>query len=401
MKVEWVARAATKTQRCDESHPRPCSDRTFPHLFMLASAAIISLCGIAAVWIAYPAIVGLVSLLVRRAPATAGYEPYVSVIIATRGDPETVRARVANCLSGNYDCARLEIIVAVDGYASHCAEVTRAVAGPNVSVVGTGQPGGKAMALNAAVALSRGAVLVFADITQQFEDGTIRALVAPLADPRIAVVSGMLDLPRPGTGAGLIDAYWRYERWLRWREARVHSTVGVTGAVSAMRRSLWSPLPRGLLLDDVYTPMRLILAGYRVALNREARAIEMRAAEPSREYRRKVRTLTGVLQLCAWLPSVLIPIRNPIWTQFIFHKLLRLLTPYWLFVALVWFAAAALEFATADALLVLGIAVCLALLAPRLTTRALRGLRQVAALQGAIIAATANGVRGRWNVWQQ
>ena len=41
-----------------------------------------------------------------------------------------------------------------------------------------------------------------------------------------------------------------------------------------------------------------------------------------------VRTLTGVIQVCAWLPGVLNPLRNRIWLQFVFHKLLRLLTPY-------------------------------------------------------------------------
>ena len=380
--------------------PAPCSNRTDP-ASMLTSAALVALGAIVAVWIVYPAVVGLVSLVVRRRASTEAYEPFVSVIIATRGDPDTVRARVANCLSANYDRHRLEVIVAVDGYASHCAEIKRAIGGPGVSVIGTGRPAGKATALNAAVAISRGAVLVFADISQQFDAETIRALVAPLANPRIAAVSGMLELPRAAGGAGMIDAYWRYERWLRWREARVHSTVGVTGAVSAMRRSLWTPLPAGLLLDDVYTPMRLILAGYRVALNPGARAIETRAAEPAREYRRKVRTLTGVLQLCVWLPKVLVPGHNPIWPQFIFHKILRLLTPYWLLLVLVWLVVAAFRLATVDLLLVLGIAAAVALLAPGVARRAWRAFGQVAALQAAIVVATANGVRGRWNVWQQ
>ena len=56
---------------------------------------------------------------------------------------------------------------------------------------------------------------------------------------------------------------------------------------------------------------------------------DLRAAQalaPEQEFRRKVRTLTGVLQLCAWLPRLLVPIRNPVWVQFVSHKLLRLLT---------------------------------------------------------------------------
>ena len=55
-----------------------------------------------------------------------------------------------------------------------------------------------------------------------------------------------------------------------------------------------------------------------------------------------MRTLTGVLQLCAWLPQTLAPVRNPVWPQFVTHKLLRLLTPYWVLVCVVW-AIAAIE----------------------------------------------------------
>ena len=368
---------------------------------MLIIAALTSVTGIAAVWILYPAVVGVLAHFFRRDPSSAPYEPFVSVIIATRDDPDTVRARVTNCLAGDYDPARLEVIVAVDSYASHRTEVERAVHAPAVRVVSTGRPSGKAMALNAAVAISRGTVLVFTDTYQRFPADTIRRLVAPLADPRHAAVSGMLDLPRTASEGGMIGAYWRYERWLRCCEARLHSAVGVTGSVSAMRRSLWIPLPAGLLLDDVYTPMRLVIAGYRVAFNPKALAFETRPVAPGQEYRRKVRTLTGVFQLCAWLPNVLVPLRNPIWAQFLFHKLFRLLTPYWLLVVLAWMATIAFNVASANLFLALTAVLIVVMFARDVATRVLRSAQEVALLQAATVVATANGLRGRWNVWQQ
>lgn len=367
---------------------------------MLATAALSSLAGILAVWILYPAVVGVVAHCIRDRSRCTPYQPFVSIIIATRDDPDAVRTRVENCLAGNYDPARLEVIVAVDGYASHRAEIERAVA-PGVRVLGAGRGGGKAVALNTAVAASSGTVLVFTDTYQQFSADTIRQLVAPLADRRRGAVSGMLDLPRANAGGGLLGAYWRYERWLRWCEARIHSAVGVTGSVSAMRRSLWTALPSGLLLDDVYTPMRLVLDGYRVAFNPRALAFETRPAIPAQEYRRKVRTLTGVLQLCEWLPAVLFPLRNPIWAQFLFHKLLRLLTPYWLFVIVAWICVLAFQHASANLLVALAALLTLSLFGRGLSTRALRNVAQVAVLQVAVVVATANGLRGRWNVWQQ
>jgi hypothetical protein len=197
----------------------------------------------------------------------------------------------------------------------------------------------------------------------------------------------------------LADHYWSYEKWLRSSEARLHSTVGVTGSVYAMRRELWGPLPAGGILDDVYTPMRLVLAGYRVGFADEARAYDTRRFGSGQEYRRKVRTLTGVIQLCVWLPAVLVPFRDPIWLQFLFHKLFRLLTPYVAIVA--GLAALALAWRELGPAPLLGLAAvgATASVLPRIGPRVRALVVWGVALQAAIVVATINGIRGRWNVW--
>ena len=70
--------------------------------------------------------------------------------------------------------------------------------------------------------------------------------------------------------------YWRYEKQLRRLESRIGSTLGATGAIYAVRRSLWRPLPADTILDDVLTPMRVVLAGYRVVFNENARGVRSR-----------------------------------------------------------------------------------------------------------------------------
>src|SRR5690606_21233324 len=149
---------------------------------------------------------------------------------------------------------------------------------------------------------------------QRFELETIPRLVEHLADPSVGAVTGKLRIPT--TRARLARVYWAYESWLRRNEARLHSSIGVTGAVYAMRKDLWQPLPPGLLLDDVFVPMQVVLGGRRIAYAEAAVAVETRTSLPRQEYVRKVRTLTGVMQLCAWLPAILVPWRNPVWFQF-------------------------------------------------------------------------------------
>jgi len=78
--------------------------------------------------------------------------------------------------------------------------------------------------------------------------------------------------------------------------------VGVTGAIYAIRKSLWTPLPAACCWTICNTPMQMCyedIGGVRDGCP----GLETRLPSPSEEYRRKTRTLTGVIQLCAWLPA--------------------------------------------------------------------------------------------------
>jgi len=150
--------------------------------------------------------------------------------------------------------------------------------------------------------------------------------------------------------------------------------------------------------------MRLVLAGRRAGFERDALAYETRTVVAGQEYRRKVRTLTGNFQLCAWLPAVLVPVRNPIWVQFVCHKLLRLLTPWCAAAAALGAAALVWELAGARLPLLLGLVAAgtlWMLVGPDPIARKLRSAAmQFASLQAAVVTATVNGVRGRWDVWK-
>ena len=212
-----------------------------------------------------------------------------------------------------------------------------------------------------------------------------------------------MELPQSGTRS-VVGRYWLLERWLRRCEARVHSSVGVTGAIWALRHNLWKPLPASLILDDVYTPMRVVLEGYRVAFVESARAVETRLVAVRQEYRRKLRTLTGVTQLLVMLPKVLVPSRNPIWAQFMCHKLLRLLTPYWVLAVMIWIASLAMPWLIANPGVALAGTVPLAAgslhtSVRRAMRRAGKGVVSVAMIQAAVVVATINGFRRRWDVW--
>ena len=286
------------------------------------------------VYAGYALLLALWARLAGRPVRARSWEPTVSVVVATRDDGATVLAKIADCAAFDYPAEKLEIVVSLDGGSDEVRRAaTRALAGRRGVVLASGRPEGKAAAINRAVAASKGEVIVFCDARQHVAPEALRSLVADLADPAVGAVSGELDLldghGRPsGDGVGI---YWRYEKAVRQLESRVHSTVGATGALYALRRELFRPLPERLVLDDVLVPMRAVLAGRRTVFEPGAHVYDQ-ARPPREEYRRKVRTLIGNFQLLRLAPELLKPEANPILLQFLSHKVGRLLAPYLLVV---------------------------------------------------------------------
>jgi hypothetical protein len=98
---------------------------------------------------------------------------------------------------------------------------------------------------------------------------------------------------------------------------------------------------------------------------------------------------------------LLVPGVNPVWTQFIFHKILRLFTPYWAALVAGWALLAAGRQAVTAFHPALGVLVGVSILAMFGLTRFRRVAREGWLLQVAIVVAAANGLRGRWDVWQR
>ena len=284
---------------------------------------------------------------VRRGFVESTAAPAVSAVMVVRNEEAVIARKLENLLTLDYPQAKLDVIVVSDGSSDRTPAILadyardprlRVDARTRVRTLLKPVSQGKAAGLNDGIKLAAGEVLLFTDARQQIESGALRLLIENFADSEVGAASGELmlgDRASGETGKGM-GLYWRIEKKIRELESASGSVAGATGAIYCARRSLLdaSPLPEGTILDDVLLPMQIVRKGFRVIFDARARAWDSPDLGESREFSRKVRTLSGnyqLLQLAPWLLSS----ENAIRFEFVSHKLSRLAVPFALLALLI------------------------------------------------------------------
>lgn len=291
----------------------------------------------------YPLLIGCLAAVRKRirpqspAPSTDPRPnfPTVSVVLCVFNEEERIAARLQNLLETNYPRDLIEIVVVSDGSTDRTVARAAACNDPRLRLLSEPTRRGKASCLNHALTSATGEIIVFADSRQRFASTAIPRLVNAFADSRAGAVSGSLEIDRAKSSAGQgIDFYWTLEKCVRHCESGLGTTIGCTGAIYAIRKSLFRPLPPDTLLDDVVIPMTILTAGYRVVFEPGAVASDPQPLEPSAERTRKLRTLAGNYQMLFRYPQWLLPWKNRAWWQLLSHKYLRLAAPWLLLLTL-------------------------------------------------------------------
>ncbi len=260
-------------------------------------------------------------------PFQTGGEPRsLSVVICVRNGEAHLRRKLDSVLALDYPRALLEIVVVSDGSTDGTEQIAEEFSGFGVRLLRVPY-GGKPAALNAALPVITGEILLITDVRQVLERESVRRMVAGFADPAVGVISGELLIVEADTlQESNIGLYWRFESWIRRQLSLVDSMLGATGPFYAIRRELVRVLPPETLLDDVYIPLGAFFKGYRLVVEPSARAYDYPTSLKT-EFRRKVRTLAGNYQLLRFYPALL-GWGNRMWFDYVSYKLGRLLMPF-------------------------------------------------------------------------
>jgi cellulose synthase/poly-beta-1,6-N-acetylglucosamine synthase-like glycosyltransferase len=235
----------------------------------------------------------------------------------------------------------LDILIYVDAATDGTASVLEPYRDRIRLVVGNDRRG-KTHGMNLLVAQTRASIVMFTDANVRIEPTAVAVLRRYFADPSIGCVCSHLSYVNASQSATAFvgSAFWSFNEWSKGLETATGSVIGADGSLFAIRRRLHRPVPNGLI-DDIFVSLGILLAGYRVVRAPELRAFETHTTKAADEFRRKVRIACQSMHVhFALWPDLR---RLDLWNVYKYagHRLLRWIGGYFLIVAMLLFAVAA------------------------------------------------------------
>ncbi len=263
----------------------------------------------------YPAYLALAS---RRRRAASGADPVewpaVTVLVAAYGEADYIEAKVRDVLDNGYP-GPLDVMVVADADVETAERAEQAGA----TVVTADERLGKAQALNLGFSKVTAPVVVVSDANNVIAPGAIAALVRHLGDPGVGAVAGE-KVEADGAGE---DLYWRFESWLKQREWRMGTTIGLVGELAAIRTEAWQPVPGDIATDDLWTALDLSARGYAIAYEPRAQAFDPPVPTLGMQWERRTRSVSGAMHVFMRRKRQLGPAGGFVAVQIWGHRLAR------------------------------------------------------------------------------
>jgi cellulose synthase/poly-beta-1,6-N-acetylglucosamine synthase-like glycosyltransferase len=277
----------------------------------------------------YPIVITIASwLFPHRLKDSPTDLPEIDLIIPAHNEADVITAKLESVFANGYPREKLHVIVACDGCSDDTVQVARSAGADEVLDL---PRGGKAAAINAAVAQGHSPILAFSDANALLLPVALEQLVKPFADSRVGAVAGEQRISRD---VGAEGPYWRYESYLKRREALFASAAGSDGSIHALRRAVFRQLPTDrIIMDDLSLSMMAPEHGKRIAYAQEAAAVEGSSPTWRVEFRRKSRIMAGTLHSLGFSRRAFC--NFPFLLVFFSHKILRYLGPWLILLALI------------------------------------------------------------------
>jgi len=272
---------------------------------------------------------------VNQTPIENSKLPNVTVIIAAFNEDSCIKARAENLLSLDYPQDKLTIRIGSDGSSDNTAQILESITAENFHAHIFEKNRGKMSVLNDLVESANDEILVMSDANTHFNPDAINQLVKHFQNDSVGVVCGELNLVDAESGINQDSIYWRYEQVLKFHEAQLGALLGANGAIYAIRKSLYVPLPANTIVDDFQVVMNVSKQKFKTIYDPSAIAIEEVAPNLAEEEGRRIRIGLGNYQAFFKMPWALNPLLGWRFIAYLSHKVCRWFVPHFMVIAFI------------------------------------------------------------------
>ena len=204
-------------------------------------------------YVGYGMIIYILSKLKRRSsPLTVQTDselPDITLLVAAYNEEAYILDKIHNTLALDYPKNKLKLFFVTDGSNDRTPEIIRNF--PEIEVFHSPERRGKIHAVNRVMKHVSTPIVVFCDANTALNRESLKLIVRHYQDPSVGGVAGEKRIlakdkdNASGAGEGL---YWKYESFLKKKDAEVYSIVGAAGELFSLRTALFEEPAENMLM---------------------------------------------------------------------------------------------------------------------------------------------------------
>lgn len=281
----------------------------------------------------FPLLIIILSLFKRDKIIKKEHFPSVSLIIAAYNEERVIGEKISNSLDLDYPEDSLQIIVVSDGSSDSTQNIVLQNEHKGITSIHSVERKGKTAALNHAIKHAKGEIIVFSDANSMYEKNAIKMLVRCFSDISVGGVCGrksiLKNLDRDSSKGDSL--FWTIESRLKTLQSNIGSISNADGEIFAIRKDLYEEIPDHFINDDQLITLNIVKNKFRVIYEPEAISYEEASISFKDDFRVKARMVAGGYQFIFSFIDFFFPPNTFFKFQFLSHKLMRYMMPFFLF----------------------------------------------------------------------
>ena len=264
--------------------------------------------------------------------------PSIAILIAAYNEEKVIEKKILSIFNTNYPSSKLKVFIGSDASTDRTDQIISNLTNTysNIEFIKFKGRVGKISIINHLQSLCDEPVLILSDANVIFKQNTIFELVKYFKDSNVGLVSANI-IKESSNNDGISyqeKKYLNFENKIKASESYAFNFImGAEGGCYAIRNNLFSKVPSNFIVDDFFITMQVLERKNYALLNNLAICIEDVTTDISSEYRRKVRISSGNFQNLFFFKHLLFDF-SFICFAFWSHKVLRWLTPFFIFICL-------------------------------------------------------------------